>query len=102
MDGLSFYDRKEVRDVLAYLRVIANPNDEVSLLRIINVPSRGIGASTIETLLDHAVEAGQPLWQVLPTALAEIPPTTAQRISDFCRLIEHYRAKLTERRAFDS
>jgi DNA helicase II / ATP-dependent DNA helicase PcrA len=94
--GLSFYDRKEIRDVLSYLRVIANPNDEVSLLRIINVPSRGIGASTIEALLEHAVEAGQPLWQVLPSALGEIPPITAQRITDFCRLIEHYRAKVAE------
>jgi DNA helicase-2/ATP-dependent DNA helicase PcrA len=94
--GMSFYDRKEVRDVLSYLRVMANPNDEVSLLRIINVPSRGIGAGTIETLLGHAVEAGKPLWQALPEALAQVPPVVAERINEFCRMIDHYRAKLAE------
>jgi DNA helicase-2/ATP-dependent DNA helicase PcrA len=94
--GMSFYDRKEVRDVMSYLRVIANPNDEVSLLRIINVPSRGIGAGTIEALLEHAVSAGKPLWQVLPDALAEVPTLTAQRIAEFCRLVDHYRGKMTE------
>jgi DNA helicase II / ATP-dependent DNA helicase PcrA len=92
--GMSFYDRKEVRDVLSYLRVIANPNDEVSLLRIINVPSRGIGAGTIEALLEHAVTAGKPLWQVLPEALAAVPTLTAQRIFEFIKLIDGYRARL--------
>jgi DNA helicase-2/ATP-dependent DNA helicase PcrA len=94
--GMSFYDRKEVRDVMSYLRVIANPNDEVSLLRIINVPSRGIGAGTIEALMDQAVSAGKPLWQVLPNALQSIPTLTAQRIFEFIKLIDHYRGRLAE------
>jgi DNA helicase-2/ATP-dependent DNA helicase PcrA len=92
--GMSFYDRKEIRDVLSYLRVLANPNDEVSLLRIINVPSRGIGSSTIEALLERAVNAGKPLWQVLPDSLADIPQVAAQRIHEFCRMVDEYRGKL--------
>ncbi len=95
--GMSFYDRKEVRDVLAYLRVLANPSDEVSLLRIINTPARGIGAGTIETLMKIAVSRGLPLWQVLPeaTATGEIPHIASQRIEEFRTLIEKQRAKLT-------
>ena len=92
--GMSFYDRKEVRDVLSYLRVIANPNDEVSMLRIINVPSRGIGAGTIEALLERAVSAGKPLWQVLPDSLGDIPTVAAQRIAEFCQLITQNRGRL--------
>jgi DNA helicase II / ATP-dependent DNA helicase PcrA len=92
--GMSFYDRKEVKDVLSYLRLIANPNDEVSLLRIINVPSRGIGAGTIEALLERAVSAGKPLWQVLPDSLGDIPTAAAQRIAEFVKLIDQYRGRL--------
>ncbi|MEO8902687.1 MAG: UvrD-helicase domain-containing protein [Polyangiaceae bacterium] len=94
--GMSFYDRKEVRDVLAYLRVLGNPSDEVSLLRIINTPARGIGAGTIETLMKIAVSRGLPLWQVLPeaTATGEIPHIASQRIEEFRTLIEKQRAKL--------
>ncbi len=63
--GMSFFDRKEVRDVLAYLKVLAAPADEVALLRIINTPPRGIGQASITALVEHAVRAGRPLWEVL-------------------------------------
>lgn len=94
--GLSFYDRKEVRDVLAYLKVLANPADEVSLLRVLNTPPRGIGASTVETLLEQAVSAGEPLWNVLPRAveLGDIPHYAGERIEAFRRMIEGFRARL--------
>jgi DNA helicase-2/ATP-dependent DNA helicase PcrA len=63
--GLSFFDRREVRDVLAYLRLLVEPEDESSLLRIINTPPRGIGAKAVENLVSAATEAGCPLWQII-------------------------------------
>jgi DNA helicase-2/ATP-dependent DNA helicase PcrA len=63
--GVEFYNRKEIKDVLAYLRVIANPSDEVSLERIVNTPARGISDSTINQLETLAVANGQSLWQAM-------------------------------------
>ena len=63
--GMSFYDRKEVRDMLAYLKVLANPRDEVSLLRIINIPPRGIGQAAVGQLMERAIAASKPLWDLL-------------------------------------
>ena len=63
--GMSFYDRKEVRDILAYLKTLANPRDELSLLRIINNPPRGIGQAAVKSLLEKATGKGRPLWDVL-------------------------------------
>ncbi|MCS6949416.1 MAG: UvrD-helicase domain-containing protein [bacterium] len=60
--GVRFYQRKEIKDVLAYLRVIHSPNDDVSLLRIINVPPRGIGLQTVETIRQLALREGISLW----------------------------------------
>ena len=95
LGSMSFFDRKEVKDILAYARVLESPQDEVSLLRIINTPPRGIGDKTVETLLKEAVKRGQPIWDVLtgnsPPAL---PPTAVEAVRRLVQLIERYRASL--------
>ncbi|NSL53023.1 DNA helicase PcrA [Calidifontibacillus erzurumensis] len=63
--GIKFYDRKEIKDLLAYLRLIANPDDDISLLRIVNVPKRGIGASTMDKVGDYALQTGISIYQAL-------------------------------------
>jgi DNA helicase-2/ATP-dependent DNA helicase PcrA len=76
----SFFDRKEVRDCLAYLRWIDSPNDELALLRVINVPPRGMGASSVDKLLAQAVSTSTSIWKVMqdPAFVATLP-TAAQR-----------------------
>ena len=85
--GLRFYDRREVRDILAYLRVIVNPADDVSLRRIINVPKRAIGDSTVQELMNHALENEMPLY----SALSDIPDSLGSRprkcVTDFFMLM---------------
>ncbi len=100
--GMSFYDRREVKDVLSYLRVLANPADEVSLLRVINLPPRGIGAGSIEVLMKDAVSRGVPLWAVLPEAPqnGDLPHGVGGRIDAFRRMIESLRARLGKEALF--
>ncbi|MFW6049706.1 MAG: ATP-dependent helicase [Myxococcota bacterium] len=69
--GTRFYDRAEIKDALAYLRAVHNPDDDVSLLRIINTPARGIGKTTIERLMDLAARRGLGVWQALDLATSE-------------------------------
>ncbi len=91
--GMKFYERKEVKDLLAYLRVIANPLDSISLLRIINTPSRGIGNTTIDTLEVTARTLGRPLCNVVrdPSA-AKLGAGPAARVAAFAALIEALQA----------
>ncbi len=98
MGGMSFYDRKEVRDILAYLKLLANPADEVSLLRIVNLPARGISQATVKRLMEEAIKAGKPLWELLPTAnqLTGLTTTARQAVHHFRELIEKFRGHLKE------
>ena len=85
--GQKFYERKEIKDIIAYLRVIANPADDISLSRIINVPKRSIGDTTVQALMEGAAKQGIPLY----AALAEPPESLGSRaknsISEFFRMI---------------
>ena len=93
--GQSFFDRKEIKDLLSYLRVLANPVDEVSLLRIINTPARGIGTGSIEALLKKAVEEGAPLMKVLPDApkITSVSQPAANAIGEFLALLDEFRTR---------
>ncbi|MEQ9368096.1 MAG: DNA helicase PcrA [Coleofasciculus chthonoplastes F3-SA18-01] len=88
--GLKFYDRKEVKDALGYLRTIANPSDTVSLLRIINTPRRGIGKATIDNLVLAAQELGTPLWEIIrdETSVNTIAGRSAKAVNKFAQLIK--------------
>ena len=94
--GMSFYDRKEVRDVLAYLKLLASPQDEVSLLRIINKPPRGIGQSTVAQLMQRAVDTGRSTWDMLYQAerFEEISSAALKAIGQFRVMIERYVERL--------
>jgi DNA helicase-2/ATP-dependent DNA helicase PcrA len=87
--GSAFFDRSEVRDLLAYLKVVATPDDETSLARIVNVPPRGIGDATVERVHAHAVANGLPLLEALRQAdrVEGLPRGAGDRIADFVALI---------------
>jgi DNA helicase II / ATP-dependent DNA helicase PcrA len=96
LGGLRFYDRKEIRDVLAYLRVIQNPADNISLKRIINVPKRGIGNTTVDTAEGIAIQRDVSIFSVISSA-AEIPTLqrAAGKLENFVTLISKFRVLKT-------
>lgn len=92
--GLKFYDRREIKDVVAYLRLVVNPDDSVSLKRIINVPRRGIGKTTLDRLGNAAQELGVPLWEIISdeTSVQTLAGRSAKPIIGFTQMIEHWRS----------
>jgi len=91
--GFRFYDRQEIRDIIAYLRVIANPADEVSLRRIVNVPNREIGDATLDRVTAHARERGCSLYEVMRSIRdGEVVTGRAKgAVDSFVRLVEGFR-----------
>jgi len=94
--GFSFYERAEIKDMISYLKVIQNPDDTISLLRVINTPVRGIGKSTIDTLEHLALETGLSLWGATGEAIRRqlLPGRALASLKSFQQLIEDGRALL--------
>lgn len=95
--GLSFYQRKEIKDVIAYFRTVSNPDDEEALRRIINYPTRGIGDTTVQKIAVTATRHGVSLWTVIAQPVLfhlDIARSTAARLEAFRQLIEEWRARL--------
>ena len=88
--GLRFFERQEIKHALAYLRLVANPEDDNALLRVINVPARGIGARSVENLQTASREQGVSLWQALCGAGGG---RTAGKLAEFVRLIDSLRQR---------
>jgi DNA helicase II / ATP-dependent DNA helicase PcrA len=95
--GFSFYERAEIKDMISYLKVIQNPDDSISLLRVINTPTRGIGKGTIETLERLALETGFSLWGASGEAIRRqlLPPRALAALKNFQQLIVDAQAMLS-------
>ncbi len=91
--GLKFYERKEIKDILAYLRLIANPSDSLSLRRILKVPPRGIGEKTIEKLEAFSREKGISLYEAVKRSLKEewLSPSIRTKMEEFIQMVEEMR-----------
>lgn len=102
--GLSFYQRKEIKDMLAYLRLIANPNDEEALRRVINYPKRGIGSTTIDKIGAISLAQQKSIWEIIsniPDYRNHFNGGTIKKLNDFSELIKRYRKMQEEASAFD-
>ncbi len=102
--GLSFYQRKEIKDLLSYFRLTTNHRDEEAFKRIINYPKRGIGKTTIENIVIASTNYGLPIWDII-TNMGQYPVqmngTTRQKIEEFTTMIQSFAALLQKLNAYD-
>ena len=100
--GISFYQRKEIKDYVAYLRVLINPKDEEALKRIINFPARGIGKTTIDKIILQANENNISMWDVLSQASKfGFRASTLEVIENFVTMIKSFASMLNNKNAYD-
>ena len=100
--GLSFYQRKEIKDLLAYFRLTANHKDEEALKRVINYPARGIGKTTLEKLIVGASEREISIWEMIARCFeVGISGATANKLNEFVTMIQSFATELTTKPAYD-
>lgn len=94
----SFFDRREIRDLLAYLKAFSYPQDELSLLRIINTPARGIGSGTVEKIVNQSVKGGKHFWETVSSAQStqELSQRVSTALNGFHELLKRYRDRLKQ------
>lgn len=103
--SLSFYQRKEIKDLLAYFRLAVNPNDDEALRRIVNYPARGIGDTTMQHLTEAANQLGASLWNAihkLPTVNSGIKGPTIKKLIDFTALVSKYQTMIYSADAYET
>ncbi|PTB94604.1 ATP-dependent DNA helicase, partial [Marivirga lumbricoides] len=100
--GLSFYQRKEIKDLLGYLRFTINQNDEQSFRRIINLPKRGIGASSVDKIVIAAFENDKSIWEVLQNIRNFLPGRTANAVENFVNQIKTFKIKIERADAYET
>ena len=100
--GLSFYQRKEIKDLISYMRYTLNANDEQAFRRIVNLPKRGIGPSTVDKIVVTAYEQGLSIWDVVSQANQHLPARAANTILQFADMIKTFRMEVERKDAFDA
>ena len=102
--GLSFYQRKEIKDVIAYFRVVANPDDEEALRRIINYPARGIGDTTVGKIVETANQHSVSLWRVIAQPIVfdlKLSKGTLTKLETFKQLVDGWRERIDKEDAYE-
>lgn len=101
--GTSFFERKEVRDAVGYLRLLANPRDEVALERVVNMPPRGIGSTSWSRVVGEARACNEPVWEVMqsPSRIEGVSARAAKAIEAFVEMIQNWRSALGQTGGLD-
>ena len=106
--GSSFYDHKEIKDVLAYIRLVINPKDDEAFKRVVNYPARGIGDTTVGRIAQLATEQGRSMWEAVDSLVAEaatlgdaMQKTIARKVTEFVNLIRSLAAVRAEKNLYD-
>ena len=100
--GVSFYQRKEIKDLLAYFRYVVNPNDEAAMRRIINLPKRGIGPGTIDKMVVASNEESKSLWEIMEKATTYVGNRGGTQVENFATLIKSFRLTNDKKDAYDT
>ncbi|MDN3686940.1 ATP-dependent helicase [Cyclobacterium jeungdonense] len=100
--GLSFYQRREIKDLMGYFRYVVNQEDEEAFKRVINYPKRGIGASSVEKMMVAAYEHDIALWEVISNSSSFLSGRAANAVGDFCTMIRSFKIEAERKDAFEA